>query len=68
MMNRRDMMMALVEAASWFGAVYYTLYTIKHDVNLFASTLIILAFVYLAAISCPVMRRMQAWKDVWSGK
>lgn len=64
-MKMRDKILAVVEAAAWYGVVFSALYSIKHDVNLFVSALIILVLMYLAGTSCPIVRHTQAWKDAW---
>ncbi|MGE0207490.1 MAG: hypothetical protein AB7R69_06605 [Candidatus Babeliales bacterium] len=67
-MKTKDWFLALVEACAWYGFIYTILYSIKHDVNLYASTFVIIVFMYVASIACPVVRHLQAWKDLWKEK
>lgn len=57
--------LALVEAGLWYGALYYFLYSIKHDVNLYQSALIILVLGYAASVACPWFRSTAAWQKMW---
>lgn len=64
-MKIKDWFLWLIEAVLWYGALYVTLYSVKNDVNLLKSALIILVLVYGASITCPLIRHSGAWKATW---
>lgn len=64
-MSIKDWFLALVEAALWYVFIYYFLFSIKHDVNLFQSALSLLVIAYLASISCPLVRHSGGWLRAW---
>ena len=64
-MKLMNMILAAVEACLWYGALYYFLYSIKNDVNLYLSALILLILVYGAGMSCPWFRNTAAWAKMW---
>ncbi len=64
-MKIKDRILGFVEIGAWYALVYTLLYSIKHDVNLYVSSLIIVALIYIGGISCPIVRHLQAWKDMW---
>ncbi|MFQ6119988.1 MAG: hypothetical protein ACE5KE_08895 [Methanosarcinales archaeon] len=64
-MNVKDWFLTGVEAVVWYGFIYYTLYSIKNDVNLFVSALILLALAYIGTISCPWFRQTKAFKELF---
>lgn len=67
-MKPKDKFLAVVEAALWYVVTYYTLYSIKNDVNLYQSALIILVLAYLAAWACPLIRHSEPWKRTFGKK
>lgn len=64
-MKTSNMVLGVIEAVFWYGTVYYTLYSIKNDVNLFVSAFIIIILVYAAGFSCPFVRSTEAWQKMW---
>lgn len=64
-MSLKDWLLALVEAALWYVFLYYLLFSIKNDVDLFKSALTLLVIAYLASISCPLVRHSGAWLRTW---
>lgn len=64
-MKTKDWILGAVEMSAWYALAYTLLYSIKHDVNLYWSALIMVALMYLGGISCPIVRHLQAWKDMW---
>jgi hypothetical protein len=67
-MSTKDIVLSFVEAVCWYGLIYTLLYSIKHDVNLYTSALIMLGFVYVGSVSSPFFRHSGAWKAMWSSK
>lgn len=61
-MKTFDIFTAIVEAALWYGFIYFGLYSIKNPVNLYESALILLAIAYLASFACPLLRNSGAWR------
>ena len=61
MMTMTDWMFVGVDAALWYTFLYYFLYSIKKDVNLFKSAFVLLIILYAAFIACPWMRATDAW-------
>ena len=66
-MNAKDWVLTGVEVITWYGFIYYMLYSIKNPVNLFASTLVLLVLAYVGTISCPWFRRTSAFKELARG-
>ncbi len=64
-MKSMTMISAAIEACLWYGFLWYFLYAIKNDVNLYVSALILLALMYAAGLSCPFIRNTQAWAKMW---
>jgi hypothetical protein len=64
-MKTKDWILGAVEIVAWYGLAYTLLYSMKHEVNLYLSALLMVAFLYLAGFSCPFVRHLQAWKDMW---
>ena len=64
-MNAKDWLLAGVETVVWYGFIYYTLYSIKNPVNLFASSLILLTLAYIGTISCPWFRHTKAFEELF---
>lgn len=67
-MSIKDWIFAGVEAIFWYGFLYYFLFSIKNDVNLFQSALVLLLFCYVAIIFCPWVRHTSAWKELFNKK
>ena len=61
-MKPKDMFLAIVEAALWFGFIYYFLYAVKNEVNIAQTALILLALAYLASWACPLIRHSSSWR------
>lgn len=64
-MSTKDWLLALVEAALWYVFLYYFLFSVKNEVNLYQSAFALLAIAYLASISCPLVRHSGAWRRAW---
>jgi hypothetical protein len=64
-MNVKDWLLAGIETATWYGFIYYMLYSIKNDVNLFISALVLLVLSYVAVLTCPWFRRTKAFKELF---
>lgn len=64
-MKTKNLFLAVVEAILWFTFIYYTLYSIKNDVNIIQSALILLVILYLASWSCPLIRNSEGWRRTW---
>lgn len=64
-MKMSDKVLGLVQATAWYALIFTILYSIKYDVNLYISSLIILVLFLLGMTSCPLVRHTQAWKDAW---
>lgn len=61
----RDWLIVSIEMCIWYAFVYTILYTIKHDVNLYVSTLVILVLLYIVRVAFPVFALLQVWQDLW---
>lgn len=64
-MSIKDWFFALIEAALWYVFLYYFLFSVKNEVNLYQSAFVLLAIAYLASISCPLVRHSGAWLRTW---
>ncbi len=64
-MKQNDWILAGIEAVLWYCFIYYSLYSIKHEVNLFQSSFILLVLVYVAICCCPLVRHSHAWAKMW---
>ena len=67
-MKLMDRLLLVVEAAAWYFFFFYLVFSIKMPVNLYYSSLILLALFYIASVSCPWLRNTDAWKKMWKGK
>ena len=63
-MKAKDWFLSVVEAAAWYGFIYYGLYSIKNPVNLFVSALVLTVLMYIGTIACPWFRKTKAWKEL----
>jgi len=61
MMTKKDDILSVIEAILWYVFIYLFIYTIKHEVNLFLMSFILLVLIYAASVSCPIMRNTDAW-------
>lgn len=67
-MKTKDWFLFVVEVLAWFGFIYYLLYSVKNDVNLIQSAVILLVLMYVAMIACPWVRNSCGWKGMWEKK
>lgn len=67
-MKLMDWFWAVVEFGIWYAFVYYLLYTIKNPVILPFNALVLLVLLYLGIAACPLVRKTEAWKRLWSEK
>ena len=67
-MRAKDTVLAVVEAALWYGVIYYAFYSIKNPVDITQSALIILVGGYLAAWACPLIRNSDGWRRTFGNK
>tara|TARA_Y100000310_G_C20651012_1_gene799438 strand:+ start:1195 stop:1386 length:192 start_codon:yes stop_codon:yes gene_type:complete len=56
--------LAIGEAVVWVLFVYYLLFSIKNEVNLWYSAVILVALCYLAFYLCPWFRETNAYKKM----
>lgn len=64
-MSTKNWVMAIVEAVLWYLFIYYLLWSVKNDVSVAQSALILLALAYAASISCPWFRNSGGWLRLW---
>lgn len=64
-MKAKDAILSIAEAIMWFAFLYYLLFSIKNDVNLVQSAIILLIIGYLGAWACPLIRNSEGWKKTW---
>jgi hypothetical protein len=60
-MSLHNWILTVVEASFWYAFLCYGLYSIKHEVNIFVSALLLLFFLYGAVIFSPFVRSTDAW-------
>jgi len=65
MMRMQDWMLTAVEGLSWYAFMYYLLYSIKNPVVLWQSAFVLLLLMYIAGISCPLVRFSRSWQRMW---
>ncbi|MFA6227458.1 MAG: hypothetical protein WC631_03210 [Candidatus Paceibacterota bacterium] len=63
-MSAKNWSWGIAEAVIWYIAVYYFLFVIKNEVNLYWSALILLVLSYAGMIACPWFRNTNAWKEL----
>ncbi|MBW2985410.1 hypothetical protein KY313_02030 [Candidatus Woesearchaeota archaeon] len=63
-MKRSDWTLSIVEAIIWFFFLYYLLFSIKNEVNLWMSAFILLVLAYVGTITCPWFRNTAAYKKL----
>ncbi|MEX0920119.1 MAG: hypothetical protein WDZ69_00880 [Candidatus Pacearchaeota archaeon] len=56
-MDSRDNLMYIVSAVIWFFFIYYLLFSIKTDIDLWLASLILLVLAYLGTLSCPWLHK-----------
>ena len=61
-MKTEDWFWAGIEAVIWYFFIYYALFALKTDVNLWNAALILLVLAYVGFIACPWFRETAAWK------
>ena len=64
-MSLKNWGLAILEAVIWYVFVYYFLFVLKNETNLYLSTLILLALMYVGTLVCPWFRNTSAWKELW---
>ncbi|MFC1841548.1 hypothetical protein ACFLYA_00585 [Candidatus Dependentiae bacterium] len=64
MIMLKDWIYAGIEVFLVYMFIYVVLYSLKHDVNLFFITFILLVIYYIATRVLPVLRIAEAWKQL----
>ena len=64
-MKAINWLFAGIEATLWYCFIFYFLYAVRHETNLYVSAFILLSLVYTASMSCPFIRSTDAWKRMW---
>ena len=67
-MNKKDWLLAGLEAVIWYLFIYYALYSVKNPVNLRVSALVLLVLAYVGTIACPWFRRTKAFREMMGQK
>lgn len=58
----------LAEAVVWYVFLYYFLFVIKNDTNLWTSSVILVVLAYLGMYLCPWFRETDAYKRMMKKK
>jgi hypothetical protein len=56
-MEMKECVYGIAAEAAFYGFIYYALYLLKVEGNLFLSSLILWALINIAIIFCPVVRK-----------
>jgi hypothetical protein len=64
-MNATEWFWTVVEAVIWYFFIYYLLFAVQNEVNLWTASLVLLVLAYLGTITCPWFRKTDAWKRLW---
>lgn len=63
-MKNKDIFWGAVEAVIWYLWVYYFLYVLKNEVDLWAAAFVLIALMYVGVSVCPWIRHTSAWKKM----
>jgi len=63
-MTSKNIFWAIVEALIWYIFIYYFLYTIKNPVDIYSSSLILLAIMYVGMLANPWVRNTASWRKI----